>query len=127
MLISYLTYLKTDFKQLPKQFFRWKEFIRTVTHLDKLAAIAGFLPLAFVNFIKRMKPQFSSLDLVEVKLAIVDVCAHRYDVYRKKCATALEIKKRYKILNTLSYNVSLHLCLCSTFLKLELIVLLLVL
>jgi hypothetical protein len=51
---------------------------------DKQAAIAGFLPLSVRSLIKLYRPHTYRQDFEDFRLCAIDLCARRYDVYRRE-------------------------------------------
>src|ERR1700744_6053435 len=92
-------------KQYHRDKIRWKDMLMSIKQCDKISAIAGFLPLTIINFIKYIRPQTTVSELEDIKLACLVACSQRYDSYRVKNAIALDTKKQYNILNAVPQNV----------------------
>eukprot|EP00456_Euglypha_rotunda_P026809 TRINITY_DN2152_c0_g1_i8.p1 TRINITY_DN2152_c0_g1~~TRINITY_DN2152_c0_g1_i8.p1 ORF type:complete len:621 (-),score=-34.86 TRINITY_DN2152_c0_g1_i8:152-1831(-) len=57
--------------------------IDSINCSDKAAAISGYLPLSFLKMIKLFRPLTFKEDLEDLRVKIVDLCALRYEMYRK--------------------------------------------
>jgi hypothetical protein len=57
--------------------------IDKVNRSDKAAAIGGFLPISLRDLLRCFRPLTYKEDFEELKLLALDLCAQRYEVYRK--------------------------------------------
>jgi hypothetical protein len=70
---------------------------------DKKAAIAGFLPLSLRKLLEFYRPHTYRQDFEDLRIHIIDLCARRYDVYRReswiKWVAERKKEKRKKLIN----------------------------
>src|ERR1700722_15909220 len=61
-----------------------RNIVLNCSKYDKASAIAGFIPYSIMRMLKYLRPNTSTQDIQEIKLAILESCASRYNSYRRK-------------------------------------------
>src|SRR3984957_15590770 len=61
-----------------------RNIVLNCSKYDKAWAIAGFIPYSIMIMLKYLRPNTSTQDIQEIKLAILESCASRYNSYRRK-------------------------------------------